>query len=382
MQGKPVEARMVILTPKWLSSDILGYLLACRCTSQSRPMSGCFSLDMLQVMFPETDIKNVLLLLEALDVCSPCTTDGKTYGFPCLNFVTTPSIQDEMHNAVHGGIRFECPADMKKQLVHVFPHIQVQLQMKVTTAPNSDLYQWYHGSKYCSGSMEALVTVEQNDQVIEVKCRGPPDHRTDLCYFLEELCELIEGVFGDHCPGISVLRNPLSVVQLRDHTKDVYAYNHREVLNARIGNITSLMCSTGQSEELIDLLAFGSQDVMDSWGLGLDLPIEKLSLAARCKLSQLLDPDHQLGLDWRILTVALGMQSLLEEWEGLETSHSVTAHLLKFWSRRPENLKKVRTLIETLNKMDRSDASDALLDTIPCTLIPPKEKLIHELHLA
>ena len=382
------EKDLVVLNPKWLSSDVLGELLSHERITHTRP-TGCFSRDDFQIMFPETESQDLLPLLEALDVCVQCDIDGDIeYEFPCFNFVETLSglwERDDrrMHNAVYGGVRFECPSAMKKQLLHMFPRIQVQLRRDVlqdTAAPDSDLYQWYHGSKYCSGSMEALVTLEQNDQVIDVKCRGPPDHRATLCYFLEELCELVEDVLDDSCPGIGVLRNPLSVVQLRDHIKDVHAYNRREVLNAQIKNTTSLMFSADQSEELVDLLAFGTQDVMDTWTLGVDLHISHLPMTARRKLSELLDPTDPMGRDWCMLAVTIGLSEQLPQLdhENSQTLRSRTDRTLERWARRREAT--VRALVTKLREFGRTDAADALLHTAPCCRFPDKQQQQQEVN--
>jgi death-associated protein kinase len=74
--------------------------------------------------------------------------------------------------------------------------LQVQLRRVVQSIgdPDSDLYQWFEGSKLCSGPIESLVTLEDDREAIEIKVRGPPTSELACFYFVEELLGLIDQV--------------------------------------------------------------------------------------------------------------------------------------------------------------------------------------------
>lgn len=60
--------------------------------------------------------------------------------------------------------------------------------------PDGDLYQWFRGSKLCAGDIEALVTLEQDGQAIDVKVRGTHALRLACFYFMEEILAVIDQV--------------------------------------------------------------------------------------------------------------------------------------------------------------------------------------------
>ena len=59
---------------------------------------------------------------------------------------------------------------------------------------DTDLYQWSGGSKFCSGPLEALITLEEGGEAIEVKVRGPPDTGNVAFFFMEDLLAMIDQV--------------------------------------------------------------------------------------------------------------------------------------------------------------------------------------------
>ena len=74
--------------------------------------------------------------------------------------------------------------------------LQVQLRraMQSLGDPDSDLYQWFEGSKLCSGLIESLVTLEDDGEAIEMKVRGPPSSELACFYFVEELLGIVDQV--------------------------------------------------------------------------------------------------------------------------------------------------------------------------------------------
>lgn len=60
-----------------------------------------------------------------------------------------------------------------------------------------DLYQWYHGSKFCYVNLESMVTLDEDEnlnQYIEVKIRGPKHTSLYCFYFMEQIMQSIDQV--------------------------------------------------------------------------------------------------------------------------------------------------------------------------------------------
>lgn len=79
-----------------------------------------------------------------------------------------------------------------------FKCLQVQLRRAVQSLgdSDSDLYQWFEGSKLCSGAIESLITLEDDREAIEIKVRGPPTSELSCFYFVEELLGLVDQVYS------------------------------------------------------------------------------------------------------------------------------------------------------------------------------------------
>lgn len=63
----------------------------------------------------------------------------------------------------------------------------------------SDLYQWFRGSKLCSGLIESLITLEGGDNTdqaewVEIKVRGPANTGSVCFFFIEEILGIIDQV--------------------------------------------------------------------------------------------------------------------------------------------------------------------------------------------
>lgn len=59
---------------------------------------------------------------------------------------------------------------------------------------DTDLYQWYHGSKLCTITLETLITLEQDEnseQYIEIKIRGPRQSSQYCFYFFKNILETV-----------------------------------------------------------------------------------------------------------------------------------------------------------------------------------------------
>ena len=320
---------LVVLNPRWLGTDVIGQLLSHEKILQSRP-TGCFTVDDIQLMYLEVEAPCLLQILEALEICSHCDIDGEVeYEFPCFNFVETLNGLWEKNSlryqgAVYGGLRIGTQRGVENQLMPLFPRIQVQLRrstLQDNNNPENDLYQWHYGSKFCWGNMESLITLEENDQLIEVKARGPEDCRTQLYYFLEDICNIVDQVITDSCPGLCTERQILSATHLRGHkaAPEVPAYSSRDLLNAQLKNSTKVTLEDGLKENLFDLGCFGSDDIKSMITLGVELHISHLSIYTRRHLSLLLDVSDPMGRDWCMLAVLLGLSQNLPQLDETKT---------------------------------------------------------------
>ncbi|XP_052792914.1 death-associated protein kinase 1-like isoform X2 [Mya arenaria] len=369
---KDTGESLVVLNPKWLCGEIIGNLISHEKIVQSR-ITGCFSVDDFQLMYPETDAPDLLNVLEALEVCTRCENDDEIeYEFPCLNFVETLNglwQRDVKHfgNAVYGGLRIFAP-DSLSQLKHIFPRVQTHLRRNIVQEhddPDSDLYQWHHGSKYCCGDFEGMISMDRHEQHIEIKVRGPPDTATQLFYFLEDFVNTVEQVLSHVLPGLYVERQVLSPANLKDHVKTPYCYSSQEVLSAQLNKYSVLTSPDGKKEKFNDVLFMGSSEVRNSVCLGVDLPISYLPVYTRQSLCQIMDPQDPMGRDWCLLAVTLGLETCLPSLDSTGCrNESKTERTLEEWSQVERNA-TINHLILRLKEFNRDDAVEVLLRTSP-----------------
>ena len=326
-------------------------------------------------------------VLEALEVCTKCENDGEVeYEFPCLNFV------ERLHglwekdikrypNAVYGGLRIQCPRAVPSQMSFLFPRIQTALRRHMINehnSPDNDLYQWHHGSKYCSGYLESFLTLEQDDMVIEVKARGPQDMRTNLFYFFEEVCQVITQVMDDSCPGLDYERHILSPTHLKAHAESPHSYAPSTLLRAQLNGETSLKLEDSADELFTDVVTFGSDEIKEFLCLGIDLHVSHLSLHTRRHISTLLDPPDPMGRDWCLLAVSLGLTETLPSLDDASKKRmdSRTDRSLEEWSR--DSKATILTLIGKLRELGRDDAIDLVLQNSPTYKVFPDQDASRE----
>ncbi|XP_013389888.1 death-associated protein kinase 1 isoform X2 [Lingula anatina] len=368
------EQDLVILSPKWLCHDVIGGLLSHDRIVHTRP-TGCYTVDDFQMMFPEADALDLLQVLQAVEMCVQCENDGDIeYEFPCLNFVETLRGLWESDSTLtsYGGVRLQSEVPM--QLKHIFPKVQVQLRRSIQSEnqdPDNDLYQWYHGSKFCCGLMEGMITLEDFD-AIDIKVRGPSDSGSTLYYFLDDLVSLVEQVFIDACPGLFIERQLLSSAQLQRHSLPVHAYSNTVLLKQQLlGELE--VTYNGTKERFFDVLCLHSEEVEASLTLGIDLHVSALSLHTRRHLSSLLDIHDHMGRDWCLLAVNMGMTDALPRLDSSQDeSESKTDKVLQKWSKEAGST--IGQLILKLQELGRQDAVDVLLYTAPAYRVSPLEE--------
>ncbi|KAK3775055.1 hypothetical protein RRG08_048265 [Elysia crispata] len=405
---------LVVLSPRWLGVDVIGSLMSHEQIAQAR-LTGCFSLEEFQLLFPTADALSLLQVLEALEMCTSCEVDGDIeYEFPCLNFVETLEglwLRDDKRfpNPIYGGVRLHTSFQSGAQLKYLFPRIQVFLRRSIlsgdedeedntshnedyesrtnnnkpvvasdltngtaSSSKDADLYQWHHGSKYCCARLEGIIDMDRNEQFLEIKVRGPEgSERANLYYFLEDFVSIIEQVVESVCPGLCVERYTLSPSQLREHGKVVRSYSPTELLRMQLDNRASVVLSGNQREDFIDIACLGSEEILETVTLGMELPISHLTVHTQRLLSLLLDPPEAMGKDWCLLAVILGLSDVIpaleEEAKGEEKAEQGVSHtqkVLNEWTRVHPDA-NIRQLVFKLREIGRLDAVEAILRTGP-----------------
>lgn len=378
---------LVILSPQWLGSEVIGDLLSRELIVRCRP-TGCFTIDDFQVVLPGAPADDVLYLLSALGLSTRCSFGDETaeheieHELPCLNFVETLAglwdREEDNSSAqmVYGGVRFEAGRFGIDDFIHIFPRVQVRLRrhfmLCVPDDPDCDLYQWFHGSKYCTGNgCEALITLEQEEQVIELKCRADISGDlgvNDIYRFREEITRVIVGTLRDCLPGVSIQVAYLSAVDLAMHDPSPYAYPSCDVLSALVNETQTVRRVSGsqgvEEEKLCDLIAFGSDLLLSSLVPGLEMHVSRMPLETRRQLCTLLDPSDPIGRDWCLLAVRLGLSTELPVVEGdPDSAGSPTDRVLSLWS--ADNDATLSKLVDALTTLNRTDAVEAILSTTP-----------------
>lgn len=376
---------LVVLSPQWLGSEVIGELLSWQLTVRCRP-TGCFTIDDFQVVLPGATADDVLYLLAALGLSTRCSFGDETaeheieHELPCLNFVETlAGLWDREEDRggaemVYGGLRFEAGRFGIDDFIHVFPRVQVRLRrhfmLCVPDDPDCDLYQWFHGSKYCTGNgCEALITLEQDEQLIELKCRAAisgDQSSSDIYRFREEIARVIVVTLQDCLPGLFVQVSYLSPVDLAMHDASPYAYSSCDVLTALVNEKETARRVSGsqgvEEEKLCDLVAFGSDSLLSSLVPGLEMHVSRMPQETRRKLCALMDPADPIGRDWCLLAVQLGLSTELPVVEGdPDSAGSPTDRVLSLWS--ADNEATLSKLTEALTTLNRKDAVDAVLAT-------------------
>lgn len=368
-----------------MGSEVIGELLSRELTARCRP-TGCYTIDDFQVVLPGATADDVLYLLSALGVSTRCSFGDETaeheveHELPCLNFVETlAGLWDREEDSsgaemVYSGLRFEAGRFGVDDFIHVFPRVQVYLRRHfmscVPVDPDCDLYQWFHGSKYCTGSgCEALITLEQDEQVIELKCRAAIAGElsaSDAYQFQDEIARVIVGTLQDCLPGVYVQVSYLSAVDLAMHDPSPYAYPSCDILLALVNETETVRRVAGsqgvEEEKLCNLVAFGSDSLLSSLVPGLEMHVSRLPLETRRQLCALMDPSDPIGRDWCLLAVRLGFSTELPVVEGdPHSAGSPTDRVLSLWS--ADGDATLAKLVKALTTLNRTDAVDAILAT-------------------
>ena len=195
------------------------------------------------------------------------------------------------------------------------------------------LNQWKDTTMLQSSGLQALV--EHRDNKISVKVRGPSGSKRACFYFLEEILGIVDQVLLEMSPGLPVDKIILSSKDLRNHAAPAQ-WSPRDVMKTMIkdGWSGSLTHPTQRDtrETLSQLLCFDSDQVTSSLVPGHQIHISGMSTVTRQSLCTLLDPAHQMGRDWCMLAVQMGLSDKVPKLDIGAGNYSQTARLLDEWS--------------------------------------------------
>ncbi|RWS05653.1 Death-associated protein kinase 1-like protein [Dinothrombium tinctorium] len=417
LKGK-ADQDLIVLNPRWLTVDVIGYLLRPEYTNRQR-ITGCYSVDDIQLLFPDVDALDLLQVLEILQLCTQCDIEGDIeYEF--ASFIKLerpdgvwPKTDHNFASYCYGGVRLQCESDIPSGhlITCLFPRLQVTLRQCLHDHPDIDgltLYQWCNGCKLRIGYLEAVimptVLTSYSYEAIEVRVRGPTERNQNCFYFFEDLLNIIETSLSNMCPSLILERHYYSPSQLREHKDNLFAYSPQSIIKAAMSSEKNpLLCRvkneiTNTMESLSDILCFGlndlnpkrdsrslrklsatseaSENAMQSPGevkgpaLIPDLHVTNLTVMTKQKLCEKLDPVEPLGKDWCMLGVRLGLTDKLPKFDtGNNLNVSPTWRMLEECCREEHCTLKV--IVKKLEELARDDVIDIIYRTAPILKIFP-----------
>lgn len=225
MEGDPQED-LICFDPNWLCQTILGRLLSHRRIVKRHSSSNeTFALNDIRNLFPEiSDPIDLLQIFNAYDLCTQIDINGGyEFEFPQLNTIEIMSGLWEKRSGVQY-IYIGCEIrsrTLSSLLWSVFPRIQVQLRRLIMSnefvqhggGDDVELFQWTEGSKLVVGMIELLLT-RNSPTHLELKARGQIQNREQIFYLFHDILSLIEHVFNQMCPMLSIEYHYISTKHL------------------------------------------------------------------------------------------------------------------------------------------------------------------------
>ncbi|XP_061135012.1 death-associated protein kinase 1 isoform X2 [Syngnathus typhle] len=389
MQSETVQD-VVLLEPRWLCSAVLGRLLSVETPKAIHHYRGRYRLEEVQALAPDSDVEELLQILDAMDVCVRDAADPAMVDVPALikaGGLRRSWTEDDAEGdsaAVYGGVRLVPAEHLAAFPCGLFHKLQVTLcrwsrQQKPEDDEDdeeereADIHLWTDGAKVSRSGAEAMVLLVNHGQGVEIQVRGHESQRAKCYALLDAVCGIAENLLASTLPGLLTAKYYLSPQQLRERHAPVMVYQPKDFLRAQMQRETSLTNTMGGYRESFSaILAFGCAEVYHGGVLGPDIHITDVPLLARRKLCRMLDPPDALGKDWCLLAMNLGLSELVAKHSGNGTPPgetppisppSPTAALLQEWSGRPGST--VGVLMLKLRELGRRDAADFLLKASP-----------------
>ncbi|XP_021570152.1 death-associated protein kinase 1 isoform X4 [Carlito syrichta] len=370
MQSETVQD-VLLLDPRWLCTNVLGKLLSVETPRALHHYRGRYTVEDIQRLVPDSDVEELLQILDAMDICARDLSSGSMVDVPAL--IKTDSLHrswaDEEDEAmVYGGVRVVPAEHLTPFPCGIFHKVQVNLcrwTHQQSAAGDADIRLWVNGCKLARRGAELLVLLVNHGQGIEVQVRGLETDKIRCCLLLDSVCSTIENVMATTLPGLLTVKHYLSPQQLRERHEPVMIYQPRDFFRAQALKETSLTNTMGgYKESFSSILCFGCHDVYAQASLGMDIHASDLNLLTRRRLSRLLDPPDPLGKDWCLLAMNLGLPDLVAKHNSgpgapEDLLPSPVHTLLREWTSYPEST--VGVLMSRLRELGRRDAADFLL---------------------
>ncbi|XP_077457150.1 death-associated protein kinase 1 [Stigmatopora argus] len=386
MQSETVQD-VVLLEPRWLCCSILGRLLSLETPKAIHHYRGRYRLEEVQALAPESDVEELLQILDAMDICARDTADPAMVDVPALikagglHRSWTEDDGEGGVGAVYGGVRLVPAEHLVAFPCGLFHKLQVNLcrwsrQQKPDDEEEEEdeerdagVHLWTDGAKVSRWGAEALVLLVNHGQGVEIRIRGQESQRAKCYAMLDAVCGIAENLLASTLPGLVTAKYYLSPQQLRERHIPVMVYQPKDFLRAQTQRETSLTNTIGGYRESFSvILAFGCAEVYQRGVLGPHVHISDVPALARRKMCRMLDPPDALGKDWCLLAMNLGLSELVAKYGGNApasdgTQPSPTAALLHEWSGSPGGT--VGVLMLKLRELGRRDAADFLLKASP-----------------
>ncbi|KAK2583611.1 hypothetical protein KPH14_009552 [Odynerus spinipes] len=363
---------LIVLSPEWFWQDVINWQLSPDQRGRlGGRTTGVYTLEDFQARCP-CPASQALQALQAVNLCVPCEVDDDEveYELPCLNLVerlaglwepwTSPP-----NSLPHAGLRL-CPAEAALyHLSPIFPHLQAQLR-KITQTwdpSNSDLYQWWRGSKLCVGPCESIITFEEEEQsCIEVRVRGPRGSSAQCFGLLSIIMDAVSATLDFVAPGMLLEKHWLSPSQLQEYSDVIHSWEPATMVSALIDkNLEEAILKNpinNQEESVWDIVGCGLP-LMENCLPGPRQTLKSIKPAVKRRLAEMLDPPDHHGRDWCLLAVRLGLGDRVAQLDS--TVDSPTLRLLNCAG--PDCT--VSSLIQQLRALDRGDAVHLLLSHTP-----------------
>ncbi|XP_014484724.1 PREDICTED: death-associated protein kinase 1-like isoform X3 [Dinoponera quadriceps] len=367
-----LPGNLIVLSPEWFWQDVLNWQLSPDQRGRlGGRTTGVYTLEDFQARCP-CPAAQALQALQAVNLCVPCEVDEDEveYEIPCLNLVERlPGLWEPWKacsNALpHAGLRL-CPEEAPLyHLTAIFTHLQAQLR-KITQTwdpSNSDLYQWWRGSKLCVGPCESIITFEEEEHsCVEIQVRGPRSSSTQCFALLSVILDAIDTTIELVAPGMLLEKHWLSPSQLREYDEVIHSWAPATVISALIDKgleEATLKNPLNDRQETVWEIVGCGLPLMENYVPGPKQPVKYIKPAVQRRLAQMLDPPDHHGRDWCLLAVRLGLGDRVAQLDS--TVDSPTLRLLNCAGAECT----VGSLVQQLRALDREDAVHLLLTYTP-----------------
>ncbi|XP_067213984.1 death-associated protein kinase 1 isoform X5 [Linepithema humile] len=367
-----LPGNLIVLSPEWFWQDVLNWQLSPDQRGRlGGRTTGVYTIEDFQARCP-CPAAQALQALQAVNLCVPCEVDDDEveYEIPCLNLVERlPGLWEPWkpcsNASPHAGLRL-CPEEAPLyHLTAIFTHLQAQLR-KITQTwdpTNSDLYQWWRGSKLCLGPCESIITFEEEEHsCVEIQVRGPRASSAQCFALLSVILDAMDTTIELVAPGMLLERHWLSPSQLREYDEVIHSWAPATVISALIDKgleEATLKNPLNDRQETVWEIVGCGLPLMENCVPGPKQPVKYIKPAVQRRLAQMLDPPDHHGRDWCLLAVRLGLGDRVAQLDS--TVDSPTLRLLNCAGAECT----VGSLVQQLRALDREDAVHLLLTYTP-----------------